>query len=315
MLCIVCVRLVEFLQQALIRHLNHAPGLTTGHRSDVFFDKRPDVPYRDSGRPGNRNPPNRSDVDIFRGFTFRVAPIANIGLCVALDVRTSYVGRKTLADYLRDGMPPHIESDWGGSRWVNDYGTLKQAIYLVRVLEDRIGEITRGDSRSTYDYLHATYPQIRGRITPQDRAAMIMYKVGDAKSEDRHYPAATTLLKPKFTNKHPEVRALGDTAAFPPQERWNRVNAARTHIDGLLLDNVRVIIGATLSPPIECAAIAGSPLRPARGTDTVASRRAFHRRWGCAPPLGAAEDAGVATIGAVSQAVVYQSGPSGSCRN
>jgi len=240
---------VEFLQQALIRHLNHAPGLTTGHRSDVFFDKRPDVPYRDSGRPGNRNPPNRSDVDIFRGFTFRVAPIANIGLCVALDVRTSYVGRKTLADYLRDGMPPHIESDWGGCRWVNDYGILKQAVYLVRVLEDRIGEITRGDRRSTYDYLHTTYPQIRGRITPQDRAAMIMYKVGDAKSEDRHYPAAATLLKPKFTNKHPEVRALGDTAAFPPQERWNRVNAARTHLDGFLLDHVRVAIGTPLSPP------------------------------------------------------------------
>ena len=254
------------LQQDLIRYLNCNPALVSGYRGDEFFDLAADAPYYGPGRNTGGVQRGTPAVDSFRGFTFRVVPIAGVGLCAVLDVQTSYIGRRTMADYLAsDGLPRNVDGGWGGTRWVNDYGTMKQSVYLVAVADRTIGEATRGDARSTYEYLCSQYPQLRRRIAPDDRAATIMYRPGDEREESRHYPAATTLLKPKFGVGSSEVRATGDVAAFPPDERETRIAAAVAHLGGLSLGGGRLSVGAPLRRPQSLLALPELVFGPTEG--------------------------------------------------
>lgn len=239
------------LQQSLIRHLGGNPALVGGYRADEFFDLVPDEPYPGPGRPPARPGPGGAVVDLFRGFSFRVVPVAGVGLCAVLDVQTTYIGTRSLAEYLANGgLPRHIDEGWGGARLVNDYVGTRQPVYLVGVTDRTIGETTRADERSTYEYLSGRYPQIRGRIAPTDRAVTIMYRPGDAGDESRHYPAAATLLKPKFGIGSPEVRALGDVAAFPPEEREPRIAATARHLGGAPFAAGRIALGPPLRSPL-----------------------------------------------------------------
>ncbi len=238
------------LQQALVRHLEKNPALFKGYRAGEFFALAPDDPYPGPNRPPARPVPGGAAVDIFRGFAFRVLPIAGAGLCAVLDVRTTYIGRRSVAEYLaKGGLPTGTEGGWGGARVVNDCGTIKQPAYLVRVTDRAIDAITRTDGRSTYAYLRGRYPQIRERIAPGDPAAMIMYRPGDAQNEGNHWPAATTLLKPKFGVGSQEVRGVGDVAAFPPEERAPRIAAAVGDLGGAPFGGGQVAIGAAVVAP------------------------------------------------------------------
>lgn len=258
------------LQQGVIRHLDRNPALVGGYRGDEFFDLAPDAPYHGPGRNATGHPRGAAAVDIFRGFMFRVVPVAGVGLCVVLDVQTTYIGRRTMADYLASGgLPGHVDGGWGGTRWVNDYGTLKQSVYLVAVTDRTIGEVTRGDARSTHAYLSGQYPQLRGLIAPGDRAATIMYRPGDERDESRHYPAATTLLKPKFGVGSPEVRATGDVAAFPPEEREPRIAAAVAHLGGTPLGDGRLTLGPPLRRPQTVLPLPDLVFGPAGGPSTL----------------------------------------------
>jgi hypothetical protein len=277
------------LQQELIRHVNRDPTLASGYRGDEFFNLTPSAAYPGPGRPGGvpARPDARATVDIFRGFTFRVVPVAGVGLCVVLDVQTAYIGHRSLADYLANGgLPRHVDEGWGGGRWVNDYGTTKQSVYLLEVSDRTIGEVTRGDERSTYDYLCERYPQVRDRIAPGDRAATIMYRPRDERDEERHYPAATTLLRPKFGIGSSEVRARGDTAAFPPDERARRIDADLGHLSGARFGGGRLVLAPALRRPQTVLPLPdlvfGPPEGPTtlRGGERIPGDAEARRKWG-----------------------------------
>lgn len=275
------------LQQALIRHLEGNPALVGGYRGDEFFDLVPDEPYGGPGGPNVRHVPVDASVDLFRGFTFRIVPIAGAGLCVVLDVQTTYIGRRNLADYLANGgLPRHIDAGWGGARLVHDYGNTKQAVYLVGLTDLTIGEITLTDGRTTYEYLRGRYPHLRERIAPTDRAVTIMYRPGDEHDERRHYPAAATLLKPKFGIGSPEVRALGDIAAFPPEEREPRIADAVKHLGGAPLAGGRLGLGPALRTPLTLLALPDLAFGPSDAPTTLRAGERFpgdvtaRRDWG-----------------------------------
>lgn len=234
------------LQAELDLHLRKDLRLARGHRASRFFLIEPDTVYAPTKAPGSALGGRRPEVDIFRGFRFRVVPIDGEGLCLVLDVLTSYIGRRTLAEYLGDGrVPTTIEAEWGFTRWVNDYGRTKQAIYLVQPENRSIGETQLGDGQSVFEYLWNVRPEVRDLITQTDRAATIIYRTADAHDETRHYTAAATLLKPKFTTKSPEVRTLGDTPAFPPRERLRRIQAlVANHFGGIRFGGARTRFGA-----------------------------------------------------------------------
>ena len=93
-------------------------------------------------------------------------------------------------------------------------------------------------------------PEVRDLISQSDRAATIVYRTADARDESRHYTAAATLLKPKFTTQSPEVRALGNTPGFPPRERLRRIRALVTsHFGGVRFTGAHIRFGEELTRP------------------------------------------------------------------
>ncbi len=283
----------EMLQQELLLHLRKHPELARGDRDDRYLINTPDVPFLGSGGAsgrGDRNRGRRAAVDIYRGFTFRVVPIAGIGLCVVLDVFTSYIGSDTLARYQERGrgLPRGLQGADGVGRWVYDYGRRKPTVYLLRTLDRSIGEVSLGGGGTTYEYLLSTYPHLRGQIRPEDRAATIAYRLADVGDESKHYTAAATLLRPKFTTESSDVRALGDKAAFPPYERMRRIEIAIWYLEGARFAGRSVRLGPALSQPSRVLALPdlvfGPDERPERlswtatGIGEVEARRGWGRR-------------------------------------
>lgn len=224
------------IQQEFNLHLRKNDSLISGDYSGQYYIDTPDEPYSAS-RGSRHNWPTRSaprtEVEIYRGFSFRVARILGVGLCLVIDVMSTYIGRDSLAQYIgRRGLPRSVDREQGLTRWVNDYISKKQSVYLLGTLDQSIDEIVLKEGRTVYKYLTENYPQVRNRISPSDLAASVIYRLEDRFNEERHYTAATTLLRPKFSLSSREVKNLRDTPAFPPAERMNRIQNIRRFFFG-----------------------------------------------------------------------------------
>jgi len=281
----------EMLQGELMLHLRGNQHLSRGQNNTHFYSVTPDRPhnpvlYRKGARRPQRGGPQAPAVDIFRGFTYRVAFIDGAGLCLVLDVRTTYVGRQTLATYLERGRRPvDIEREGGFERWVVDYGKIKQPVLLIEGETRSIGEVVLKDGQSAYGYLRSKYPHLRDRIKPEDRAATIVYRREDLRNETKYYTGAATLLKPQFTTQSRQVRELGDSPAFGPRERVRRVETALSHTRGVQLAGKPVTFGPALRRsatvvPLPGLIFGSSEEPTVVRADPLSDERTAHREWG-----------------------------------
>jgi len=276
------------LQSELVLHLRKDQTLSRGYNTADFYELTPDAVHqpsfqgnlRHSGPQGQEN----QEVDIFRGFTFRIMHLDGVGLCAVLDVRTRYIGRHNLAGYLKGGRNlADMQERWAIERWVNDYGSAKQSVFILRVERHGIGTVVLKDGQSTYDYLQRRYPLVRSQITPADLAVTMVYQRDDQHDESKHYTGASSLLKPLFTTGSPQVRSLRDVAAFAPRERLNRIEVLRGRLDGARFAGRTITFGAAVlsSPSILAlpSLVFGSEkiLQPSSVGHT---EREVRQRWG-----------------------------------
>jgi hypothetical protein len=276
------------LQQELILQLGADERLSRDHRNDRFLLMQPDSPYavtRRSEPPIETLLPSPA-INIYRGFTFRVAHFQHAGLCLVLDIVTSYIGQETLATYLARGAGMTLLKERGLGVWVNDYGRVKQSVYLVDVPNRSINEVMLRDGRTIYAYLRAVRSEVRDVITPTDRAATVVYDPVDMHNESRHYTAATTLLRPRFAVEHPDVRRLCDTPAFPPEERLRRIETMRDYFQGLRFADQPITLGPAVRLPNNMhplpSLLFGPPEQPVelQLTTDHDDERATRARWG-----------------------------------
>ncbi len=278
------------LQGEIMLHLRGDRRLSRGHDNAHVYSVAPDRAYNPGlyrrGARSRRGGPQAQAVDIFRGFTYRVIVIEGVGSCLVLDVRTTYVGRETLASYLEQGQRPgDIERQGGFERWVVDYGQVKQTVLLIDGERRTIGEIAPKGDRTVYDHLRATYPHLGGRIAPGDRGATMAYRREDLRNEAKHYTGDAALLKPQFTTQSRPVRESGDSPAFGPRERVRRVEAALAHVRGAKLAGAPISFGPALRCPATVVPLPGLIFGPPEAravvrADLAADERAPHRRWG-----------------------------------
>lgn len=279
------------LQAGIVLHLRDDQTLSRGHDNTHFYAITPDRAYQPRLRRDKNVAPrhDQGEVDIFRGFTFRVIHLDDVGLCAVVDVRTNYVGRHTLASYLERGRTlEDIARMWSVERWIIDYGRVKQSVYVVGVGVRGIGDVVLKDGQSTYDYLRARYPAIRSRIAPGDRAVTMVYRRADERNEGKHYTGAASLLKPQFTTQSPQVRSLGDTSAFDPRERLKRIEAVRRRLDGAHFAGHTVAFGPAVRKPRTVLPLPDLLFGPSdkptvlRAGDVARDERGIRRGWGAA---------------------------------
>jgi len=277
------------LQAGLVLHLRDDQVLSRGHANTHFYSITPDKPHHPHLRRDKNLAPRRDqgEVDIFRGFTFRVIHLDDVGLCAVLDVRTSYVGRHTLASYLERGHTlEDIARMWNVERWINDYGRAKQSVYVIGVGTCGIGDVALKDGQSTYDYLRTRYPSVRNRIASRDRAVTMVYRRADERNESKHYTGAASLLKPQFTTQSPQVRSLGDASAFAPDERFKRIEAVRGRLNGARFAGHKIAFDPAVCKPQTVLPLPdllfGPPETPSvlRASDVGQDEREIRRRWG-----------------------------------
>jgi len=278
------------LQGEIMLHLRGDRTLARGHDNAHVYGVTPDqvynpVLYRKGARPP-RGGPQAGAVDIFRGFTYRVVVVEGVGPCLVLDVRTTYVGRETLASYLAQGRrPADIERQGDFERWVVDYGKARQTVLLIDGERRAIGEIALKGGRTVYDHLRAAYPHLGARIAPGDRGVTMAYRREDVRNEARHYTGDAALLKPQFTTRSRPVRESGDSPAFGPRERVRRVEAALVHVRGVGLAGAPIAFGPALRRPATVVPLPGllfgpPEVRAVVRADPAGDPRATHRGWG-----------------------------------
>lgn len=286
---------IGMLQQEFMLHLRNNAQLVRGHRADQFFIVTPDVPTGGDRRAQRPYQSTREAIDIYRGFTFRVTFLAQAGLCVVVDLMTSYIGRTPLAAYLaQHNRPRFLERGAGLERWVNDYGRVKQSVYLLRVLNQTIGDIRLKDGRTVYEYLQTERREIAQHISPGDVAATVVYKTSDVDDEHKHYTAAATLLKPKFAPQSREVRAIGDSPAFAPHERLRRIEDVRHFFYGVRFAGASVRIGTSLDSVPQVFPLPGLLFGPPDGRHELNNNPAL-------PPIEARQRLGTQKMEALRQ--------------
>jgi hypothetical protein len=199
---------LRFLQGSIQRKFYDTPRLWQPRSGHPFYHKSPDWEFK---RISN-------DVDLFRGFTFRVVflPDGKIGICV--DVGSKYVSRSPL--------PTKIERDefrrYQGMNCLYEYGNRWYEIKIEGLSDLNAGNLTLPpDDISLFDDVHnkAGSHKSQNLLTlPKDCSVLIYYTTF---GEPRHAPSG--LCRLTFGTDRPQVKQFHSKTIKPPHVRRKEI--------------------------------------------------------------------------------------------
>lgn len=181
----------RFLQGIIQVKLYNNPSLWQPSAGHPFYDKSPDPEFR---RMSN-------DVDLFRGFAFRVVvlPGKRIGLCV--DVRSKYVSRTALPTKI---MRQEFKEKFEGMNCIYEYGNRWYEIKIAGLNNQNASQQTvPPDNISLFDDVHKKAGIFKSQnllALPKDCSVLIYYTNS---GEQRNVPSG--LCRQSFGTEHPQV--------------------------------------------------------------------------------------------------------------
>ncbi len=121
-------------------------------------------------KPINNNV-NEDSINAYRGYKFAVVYIENKGFFLAVDVRTRYVGRKSIQEYSLEhkDLVDHLNLDTPFKerpRFLRDNGHIKFPCRYTGFGEQSVSEYVINDNETVFDYYKNKYPQIQ--LDPND---------------------------------------------------------------------------------------------------------------------------------------------------
>jgi hypothetical protein len=181
----------RFLQGIIQGKLYNNSALWQPSSGHPFYNKSPDQEFR---RMSN-------DVDLFRGFTFRVIalPGNRIGLCV--DVRSKYVSRSTLPTKIGR---QEFKERYEGINCVYEYGNRWYEIKIAGLNNQNASQQTvLPDNVSLFDDVHRKAGNFKSQALlalPRDCSVLIYY---NNSGEQRNVPSG--LCRQAYGTEHPQV--------------------------------------------------------------------------------------------------------------
>ena len=181
----------RFLQGTIQVKLYNNPSLWQPSAGHPFYNKSPDQEFR---RMSN-------DVDLFRGFTFRVIilPGNRIGLCV--DVRSKYLSKTTLPTKI--GRQEFREK-YDGMNCIYEYGNQWYEIKIAGLNnQDASQQTVPPDNIPLFDDVHKKAGNFKSQnllALPKDCSVLIYYTNS---GEQRNVPSG--LCRQSFGTEHPQV--------------------------------------------------------------------------------------------------------------
>jgi len=171
-----------------------------------FFDKNPDVNFRDSFK----------DIDVYRGFSVRpiLLPGNNLGIC--LDVHYKYVSQRPLPTDIKRGD----ESRLKGMKCLYEYGDNWYEIRIGGLSDLKASEITVNE-RTLFDDVHMHASGEKSQLLRElPRDCSVLYYLNSA-GDTRNVPSG--LCRRTYGTNHPEIRRHHGETIKPPHIRRREI--------------------------------------------------------------------------------------------
>jgi hypothetical protein len=185
-----------------------------------------------------QEPANSSvDMDIinaYRGFKFGVVLVGGKEPYLAVDVRTRYVGRKSLSDYSTEerkkDLRNHLDLDLSikeQARFLRDNGTAKFPCKYTGEPEERVNQYPIDDHGTTVlDYYSRKYPNLK--INPDDPAVFVKDR-----EDNENLPVPSSRLFPIFTTEYEGVQRCTVRPQMTPDERFSEIQTFLEYLNGI----------------------------------------------------------------------------------
>ncbi len=202
-----------FLQFYLKHPLKISPGLWNPNSGATIFQKNPDEYFRSLSR----------DVDMCRGFKFRVVilPDYKIGICI--DVTRKYISRYTI--------PTRIDKNefrrYKFKKCVYEYGNTWYEIRIEGIHDSKANELIMPDGKSLYENVAEKFGKYKSEhftSLPKDSDILIYHT---SKGAERHVPAG--LCRMTFKTSHPSVKKIHHKTIMPPYMRKKEIEFIIEH--------------------------------------------------------------------------------------
>ena len=164
---------------------------------------------------------NKDSVNAYRGYKFAVVYMEDLGFFLAIDVRTRYVGRKSISDYSLEhkDLVDHLNLESvfkERPRFLRDNGFMKYPCKYSGFTDQSVSEYYINDNETVYNYYSNNYPQIK--LDPNDDVVFAQYN----ESNDS-LPIPSSRMFPIFNNDYEGVRKCSIKAQLSPNKRYSSI--------------------------------------------------------------------------------------------
>jgi len=192
-------------------------------------------------RPANLS--NNTDIlNAFRGFKFGVVLLNNIQPYLAIDIRTKYIGKKSLADYTKEEKIQYLQDHLDlakkyqdRSQFLRDNGFKKIPCRYTGETKRTIKQLVFETGQSVFEYYRSQYPSLV--LNPDDAAVTVKDR------EDGHnLPVPASRLFPTFTNDYEAFRNCSIKPQITPNDRIKLVKEFFKYLTDIRYGDTPLII-------------------------------------------------------------------------
>lgn len=199
-----------------------------------FYDRYPDSRFREVS----------DQIDLYRGFTFRVITMSNgaIGICV--DVQSKYVSRNP--------FPTTITTEeigkFKGVKCLYEYGSQWYEIRIQGLNDLNASELILPNGKTLFEDVHSKAGSNKSPLLhalPKDCSVLFYY---DSDGEPRNVPSG--LCRRTFQTNHPLIKKYHRTTIKPPHIRRRDIEyVVNKHFRNLSFNGQQLVLSGPISYP------------------------------------------------------------------
>lgn len=218
----------RFLQFSLQKELGQNPTLWQPKAGYPFYSKHPDRRFKKLSR----------EIDLFRGFAFRVVILQHgrIGVCV--DARSKYVARRPLPTEI---SREEFNKKYRGLRCVYEYGNTWYEIKLEAYNDLDASQVTLPGDVPLFDEVHRKAGSHKSQsllALPRDCSVLVYYT---GQRQPRNVPSG--LCRLTYGTDHPDIKPFHSLTIKPPPIRREEIQfIVDRYLRGLAFGSTKVIL-------------------------------------------------------------------------
>lgn len=218
---------IRFLQFALQRPIYNNPNLWQPQTGFPFYLKTPDIYFRTLSK----------DIDLYRGFNFRIVYFGDGKLGVCVDTSSKYVSRHYLPTKLtRD----EFKAKYEGHKCLYEYGNRWYEVKLKGFNDLNTSEVqVLPEKKSLYEKVHEQAGSKKSQALlslPKDCCTLFYY---NSRNEPRNMPSG--LCRLTYGTNHDDIKPFHSQTIKHPEKRRKEIQIiVDNYLRGLSFGNTKI---------------------------------------------------------------------------